>query len=74
MKSLIHAGLSGLKALGAKDCVLVGDPGYYKRFGFRNLPDLILDGVPPENFLALPFAASKTRGTVIFHEAFAATG
>jgi hypothetical protein len=32
----------------SKGCVLVGDPGYYERFGFRNLPDLTLDGVPQE--------------------------
>jgi len=73
-KSLMHEGLSSLKALGAKGCVLVGDPGYYERFGFRNLPDLVLDGVPQEYFLALPFEESKTSGTVIFHEGFAANG
>jgi putative acetyltransferase len=73
-KSLLHAGLSALKALGAKGCVLVGDPGYYKRFGFRNLPDLVIDGVPPEYVLALPFGENKTSGTVKFHEAFAASG
>src|SRR5512141_2090380 len=44
-KSLIHEGLSLLKALGAKGCVLVGEPEYYERFGFKNLPDLVLDGV-----------------------------
>ena len=73
-KSLMHEGLSSLKALGAKGCVLVGDPGYYERFGFRNLPDLVLDGVPQEYFLALPFEESKTSGTVVFHEGFAANG
>lgn len=30
-KSLVHEGLSALKSLGAKGCVLVGDPGYYER-------------------------------------------
>jgi putative acetyltransferase len=73
-KSLMYEGLSSLKALGAKGCVLVGDPGYYERFGFRNLPDLVLDGVPQEYFLELPFEESKTSGTVIFHEGFAANG
>lgn len=73
-KSLIHEGLSLLKSLGAKGCVLVGDPGYYERFGFRSLPDLVIDGVPQENCLALPFEESKTSGTVIFHDGFAANG
>lgn len=69
-KALVHEGLSLLKALGGKGCVLVGDPEYYKRFGFRNFPDLIYDGVPPEYFLALPFDENKTLGTVEFHRGF----
>jgi putative acetyltransferase len=73
-KSLIHEGLSSLRALGAKGCVLVGEPGYYERFGFRSRPDLAVDGVPQEYVLALPFGESGTNGTVMFHEAFAATG
>ncbi|MDD5204060.1 MAG: N-acetyltransferase [Desulfobacterales bacterium] len=72
-KSLIHEGLSSLKGLGAKGCVLVGDPGYYERFGFRNPTDLSVDGVPQQYFLALPFGENKSRGTVLFHESFAAT-
>ncbi len=72
-KSLIQEGLSLLKASGAKGCVLVGEPNYYKRFGFRNLPELILEGVPQEYFLALPFGENKTRGVVVFHEGFSAS-
>ena len=73
-KSLVYRGLSALTALGAKGCVLVGDPRYYERFGFRNIPDLVLEGVPQENFLALPFHRNPARGAVIFHEAFFAKG
>lgn len=72
--SLINEGLSLLKASGAKGCVLVGDPNYYKRFGFRNHPGLVLDGVPQEYFLALPFGENKIRGVVVFHEGFSANG
>ncbi len=72
-KSLMQEGLSRVKALGAKGCVLVGDPQYYKRFGFRNLPDLVLDGVPQEYFLGLPFDEDKAQGIVVFHQAFSAT-
>jgi len=71
-KSLVHEGLSALKSLGAKGCVLVGDPGYYERFGFRSLPDLVIEGVPQENVLALPFEESKS--VVVFHDGFAANG
>jgi putative acetyltransferase len=73
-KSLMLEGLSSLKSLGAKGCVLVGDPGYYKQFGFRSPPDLVIEGVPQEYVLALPFEDSKTHGVVVFHEGFAANG
>ncbi len=72
--ALIREGLDVLKADGAKGCLLVGDPAYYTRFGFRNLPELILEGVPAENFMALPFDQDVPRGSVAFHEGFAAAG
>lgn len=73
-KSLLREGLSALKSLGAKGCVLVGDPGYYEQFGFRSLPDLVVDGVPQENVLVLPFEGSKACGVVTFHDGFNAKG
>jgi putative acetyltransferase len=73
-KSLINKGLSLLKAMGSKGCALVGDPGYYQRFGFRNIPGLIHDGIPQEVFLALPFYEEIPQGTVVFHEGFLANG
>jgi putative acetyltransferase len=72
-KSLIYEGLSLLKAKGAKGCVLVGDSKYYERFGFKNIPDLVLDGVPQEYFLALPFEKNKIHGAVVFHQGFNAS-
>ena len=72
--ALMNEGLALLKARGAKGCVLVGYPEYYKRFGFYNPPDLILEGVPQEVFLALQFGNSKAQGSVEFHKAFFATG
>jgi putative acetyltransferase len=71
-KSLIKESLALLKASGAQGCLLVGDPGYYERFGFRNLPGLSLAGVPRENFLGLPFGTDIPHGEVIFHQAFSA--
>jgi putative acetyltransferase len=73
-KSLIHEGLSLLKSLGAKGCVLVGNPKYYERFGFKNHPDLVLYGVPQEYFLALPFVKEEIHGVVMFHQGFTANG
>ena len=46
--------------------MLVGDPGYYKRFGFRSYKGLAFDGVPQDNVLALPFEENKVQGLVIF--------
>ena len=73
-KSLINEGLSLLKELGGQGCALVGDPNYYKRFGFRNYPELIHEGVPPEVFLALPFNEKVPQGIVVFHNGFLANG
>jgi len=72
-KALVLEGLSLLKSLGGQGCALVGDPGYYQRFGFRNIPDLIYEGIPQEFFLALPFDKGIPQGTVVFHRAFLAT-
>ena len=72
--SLINEGLSLLKDMGGKGCALVGDPNYYKRFGFKNYPQLIHDGVPQEVFLALPFNEKVPQGTIAFHEGFLADG
>lgn len=72
-KSLINEGLSLLKDMGGKGCALVGDLNYYKRFGFKNYPELIHDGIPQEVFLALPFTEMIPQGTVVFHEGFLAT-
>jgi len=73
-KALIHEGLSLLKALGGKGCALVGDPNYYKRFGFRNIPNLIHEGIPQEVFLALPLNEKIPQDTVVFNEGFLASG
>jgi len=73
-KTLIEEGLSRLKDLKAQGCCLVGHPEYYKQFGFKNVPGLVLEDVPPEVFFALPFTDHIPQGAVTFHEAFKADG
>ena len=73
-KTLIREGLSRLKDMGARGCCLVGHPEYYRKFGFKNVPGLGHEGVPPEVFFALPFDGRAPQGTVRFHEAFNADG
>lgn len=71
---LMQAALRVLREQGAAGCVLLGDPAYYARFGFRPEPGLVLPGVPPEYFQALPLRASLPSGVVTYHEAFSAQG
>ncbi|MHC5060406.1 MAG: GNAT family N-acetyltransferase [Planctomycetota bacterium] len=70
---LVNDGLHLLKGLGAKGCVLVGDPNFYERFSFRSPDGLKYEGVPQENFLALSFCNRIPTGIVKFHQAFSAT-
>ena len=73
-KALIKEGLSHLKDLKAQGCCLVGHPEYYKKFGFRNMPGLVHEGVPQHVFLALSFGGHAPQGIVTFHDGFKVTG
>lgn len=67
---LIRAGLARLRSDEAKGCVVLGDPGYYQRFGFKADPALTFEGVPPEYFMVLPFIGSPPSGHVTYQPAF----
>ncbi|WP_419240290.1 GNAT family N-acetyltransferase [Photobacterium leiognathi] len=69
-KALINQGLAQLKERGAEGFVLLGEPEYYGRFGFKAQPELTLTGVPAEYFLALPIKDSIPAGEVSYHPAF----
>lgn len=66
-----HA-LERLRLLDAAGCVLLGDPGYYSRFGFRAVAGLVYPGVPAEYFQALSLDGSMAQGVVTYHPAFEA--
>ena len=70
--ALVREGLQRLMAVGATGCVVLGDPAYYSRFGFRVDPGLRLAGLPPEHFMALPFTEEIPRGMVKYHAGFEA--
>ncbi len=55
---------------GCKGAALVGDPGYYGRFGFRAYPGLRLAGIPPRFVQALIFNGDVPDGELIHHAAF----
>jgi len=64
---------SALKAIceqGNLGCVLVGDPGYYARFGFCHPDGLTMAEVPPEVILAIAFNGPLPKGEAVFHPAF----
>jgi len=70
---LIQAGLAKIREMGARGCLLEGDPNYYQRFGFKSYPELVYEGSPaPEYFMAIPFydADAAPNGKVKFHQAF----
>ena len=71
---LMREALRILSKRRASGCVVLGEPEYYGRFGFRADPDLVLPGIPAEYFQALPFGSSRPRGTVTYHAAFEAQG
>lgn len=73
-KALIQEGLSRLRQMNAQGCCLVGHPDYYRKFGFKNMPGLVLEGVPQEVFFALSFDGHTPQGAVTFHEGFKAGG
>jgi putative acetyltransferase len=71
--ALVRQSLQNLRTLGGHGCVVLGDPRYYGRFGFRAEPSLVFPGVPPEYFQALSFDSALPSGIVMYDEAFAAS-
>jgi putative acetyltransferase len=68
---LIQDGLARIREMGARGCVLEGDPNYYHRFGFKSYSHLIYEDAPaPQYFMALPFYDEVPSGKVEYHPAF----
>jgi putative acetyltransferase len=68
--ALIEAGLVALKQTGAAGCVVLGEPAYYRRFGFAQTPGLTFDGAPAEYFMAQAFRGTVPSASVFYHPAF----
>ncbi|WP_338666992.1 GNAT family N-acetyltransferase [Pseudodesulfovibrio methanolicus] len=71
--ALVREALRIIRDQGARGVVLVGDPAYYGRFGFRAWPGLIMDGVPQENVLAVSLDGREPEGGVRADPAFLVT-
>ncbi len=68
--ALINEGLAILKKSGATGCALVGDPDYYKRFGFRSDGSLTYREVPVKYVQSLSFQDETVCGRLRFSPAF----
>lgn len=68
--ALVRDGLLKLRQRGAQGCVVLGEPAFFSRFGFKNNSDLMIEETPQENFLALAFADKGTAGVVSYHPLF----
>ena len=68
--TLVREGLERLRNLGANGCFVLGDPRFYGRFGFVNDPHLLIEGVPQEFCLSLPFTGKRASGVVTYHRIF----
>lgn len=71
--ALMRAAIEALRQQHARGCVLLGEPAYYARFGFRAEPGLVLPGVPAEYFQALCLQPPLAQGEVRYSQAFEAT-
>lgn len=67
---LIKEALRRIKEHGAAGCVVLGDPEFYKRFGFVHDPNVTYADVPPPYFQVLSFGPPSPQGTVHYHQAF----
>lgn len=73
-RALIETALARLREAGAAGCVVVGEPDYYRRFGFERRHELRFEGATQEVFMALTFGPGAPEGTVDYHPAFALVG
>ena len=67
---MVQRGLSELQSRGARGVVLLGDPAYYRRFGFEHDPDLTYPAPPPHYFQRLVLAGEAPSGVVSYAAAF----
>ena len=69
-QALIRAGLGRLGELQAAGCVVLGDPIYYRRFGFKSDPALRYADAPAPYFQRLVLNGPAPRGEAVYHAAF----
>ena len=74
--ALVEGGLARARAAGAELVFVLGEPAYYRRFGFRPAAERGIaweHAAPAESFMALalaPGAGAAPRGVLRYHAAF----
>ncbi|MEM7441642.1 MAG: N-acetyltransferase [Pseudomonadota bacterium] len=68
--ALMHAGLAQMKAARALGCVLIGDPRYYSRFGFKADGAIQFGEVDAKFVQWLAFGTVSPQGAVAYSPAF----
>ena len=68
--AIITEALKRLRKSGAAGCVVLGDPAYYRRFGFEHDPAVRYRDVPPPYFQLLSFTGQRPSGAIEYHRAF----
>ena len=68
--ALIEVGLTALEECGALGCMLLGDAGYYARFGFELAPEHAPATVPAEHFMLRRSSNHAPQGPLDYHAAF----
>jgi putative acetyltransferase len=68
--ALVREGLDRLRADGASGCVVLGDPAYYRRFGFEIDHGLRYVDTLKDYFLRIAFGTEVPAGQVAYHAAF----
>lgn len=67
---LVKSGLEAIVAIGARGCVLLGDPKFYSKFGFATCEQLRMIGPPAQYFQIKAMNGDIPHGIVEFHTAF----
>lgn len=68
--ALISTALAKLKEMQAAGCVVLGDPAYYGRFGFKTDARLQYPHSPAKYFQVLAFGEVMPAGVVAFNDSF----
>lgn len=70
--TLVRGGLRRVRERSVPGCVVLGDPTYYSRFGFKPYAGLRFPGPPADHFMAWALEEPVPEGEVAYHPVFTA--